>query len=86
MRPPGSFRIRCVAAAAASGIKLDIRTHAGNPGTSEVVSMKQFKGKPSCSVIVEDEDLEGHQCWVVIVDANGNALAQEQTVVGGEHT
>ncbi|MFV2068234.1 MAG: BREX-1 system phosphatase PglZ type B [Pirellulales bacterium] len=79
-------QLRCTVtiAAAASGIKLDIRTHAGNPGTSEVASIKEFKNKPSCSVIVEDEDLEGHQCWVVIVDADGNALAQEQTVVGGE--
>ena len=81
-------QLRCTVtvAAASSGIKLDIRTHAGNPETSEVVSVKEFKDKPNCSVIIEDEDLEGHECWVVILDANGNALAQEQTVVGGDST
>ena len=81
-------QLRCTVtlAAAAPGATLDIRTHAGNPGTSEVASKKQFNDKTSCSVIMKDEDLEGHECWVVILDANGNALAQEQTVVGGEPT
>ena len=81
-------QLRCTVnvAAPATGIRLDIRTHAGNPETSEVVSVKDFKDKPHCSVIIEDEDLEGHQCWVVILDANGNALAQEKTTVGGGPT
>ena len=81
-------QLRCTVnvAAAAPGIKLDIRTHAGNPETSEVVSVKAFKDKPNCSVIIEDEDLEDHECWVVILDANGNALAQEKTTVGGGPT
>ena len=65
------------------GMRLDVRTHAGDPETSEVVSVKAFKEKPSCSVVIEDEDLEGHQCSVVILDADGNPVAQEQTTVGG---
>ena len=72
-------QLRCTVnvAAAAPGIKLDIRTHAGNPETSEVVSVKDFKGKLNCSVIIEDEDLEDHECWVVILDANGNGELDE---------
>jgi hypothetical protein len=68
------------------GMTLDIRTHAGNADTSEVASTKPFSDKTSCSVIIEDEDLEGHACWVVILDADGNALTQEQTIVGGDNT
>jgi len=79
-------QLRCIVtvAEACPGIMLDVRTHAGNPETSEAQSVKPFKDKTSCSVIIKDEDLEGHACWVVIVDANGNALSQEQTIVGGE--
>ena len=80
-------QLRCTVTLATPvpGIKLDVRTHAGNPDTSEVFSVKDFKDKPHCSVIIEDEDLEGHECWVVLLDANGNALAQEKTTVGGEN-
>jgi hypothetical protein len=68
---------------ATEGIKLDIRTHAGNAATSEANSIKSFKDKTSCSVIVEDDDLEGHNVFVVILDEQGNALAQKSTTVGG---
>ena len=66
------------------GMQLDIRTHAGNAATSEASKIKPFKGKTKCSVIVEDDDLIGDKVFVVILDANGNPLAQEETVVGGD--
>ncbi|MBV08937.1 BREX-1 system phosphatase PglZ type B [Rubinisphaera sp.] len=66
------------------GIQLDMRTHAGNPTTSEASKIKPFNDKPRCSVIVEDDDLVGHRVFVVIVDSRGNALAQQETVVGGD--
>ena len=66
------------------GVFLDVRTHAGNATTTQVVSKKQFKNKAACSVIIKNEDLEGHDCWVVLLDYNGNVLAQESTVVGEE--
>ena len=65
------------------GMQLDIRTHAGNASTSEASSIKSFKEKLRCSVIVEDDDLLGDKMFVVILDAHGNALAQLETVVGG---
>jgi hypothetical protein len=63
---------------------LDIRTHAGNATTSEASSVKAFKEKTKCSVIVEDDDLDGHEVFVVILDEHGNLLAQQATIVGGE--
>ena len=66
------------------GVFLDVRTHAGNTTTTQVTSKKQFKNKTACSVIIENEDLEGHDCWVVLLDDNGNVLTQESTVVGEE--
>ena len=68
------------------GAQLDVRTHAGNPETSEVVQLKPFADKHRCSVIIEDDDLEGHSCWVVILDSDGQPLAQSSTTVGGEHS
>ena len=65
------------------GMQLDIRTHAGNASTSEASSIKPFNEKLRCSVIIEDDDLLGDKVYVVILDAHGNALAQLETVVGG---
>lgn len=67
------------------GIQLDIRTHAGNASTTEASKIKPFKEKTKCSVIVEDDDLLGDRVYVVILDANGNAIAQQETVVGGDN-
>ena len=65
------------------GVQLDIRTHPGNPATSVVSSIKTFNEKTKASVIVEDEDLEGHEVHVVLLDENKNPIAQQTTVVGG---
>lgn len=66
------------------GVTLDVRTHAGNASTTQVTSKREFKNKATCSVIVNNEDLEGHECWVVLLDDKGNVLAQESTVVAEE--
>ena len=67
----------------AEGMQLDVRTHPGNAATSEASTIKSFKEKLKCSVIVEDDDLLGDKVFVVVLDAHGNALAQFETVVGG---
>ncbi len=66
------------------GVTLDVRTHAGNATTTQVASKNRLKNKSKCSVIIKNEDLEGHECWVVLLDDYGNVLAQESTVVGEE--
>ena len=64
------------------GLQLDVRTHAGNAATSEASTIKSFKDKLKCSVIVEDDDLMGHAMFVVILDKHGNTIGQHETVVG----
>ncbi|MDC3225110.1 hypothetical protein OAU26_09270, partial [Mariniblastus sp.] len=78
-------QLRCVVVVneAATGIKLDVRTHSGNSSTSVVSEIKPFKDKTKCSVIIEDDDLEGHEVFVVVLDDQDNPLAQQPTKVGG---
>ena len=64
------------------GLSLDVRTHPGNLTTSVVMSVKPFKEDGTSSVVVEDEDLEGHETVIVIVDGDENLIAQQSTVVG----
>lgn len=41
------------------GLNMDIRTHAGDAGTSVVMGIKPFKSSGKASVVVEDDRLEG---------------------------
>ncbi|MDI9497993.1 MAG: BREX-1 system phosphatase PglZ type B [Bacillota bacterium] len=66
-----------------SGIKVDIRSQAGNPSTSVVLSRKEIDEEGTASVIVEDEDLEGEEASIVLLDASGALVAQISTVIGG---
>jgi hypothetical protein len=66
-----------------SQLSVDIRTQAGNPASSVVVGVKQFKNNGTASVVVEDEGLEGQQATVVLLDSDGVLVAQVATVIGG---
>jgi hypothetical protein len=37
----------------------------------------------AASLLVADADLEGSAAFVVVLDADGDVIAQEQTVIGG---
>ncbi len=65
-----------------SGLVLDIRTQAGNADSSVVLSSKPMKNNGTGSVVVEDEDLEGQDAVVVLVDENGALKAQTNTMIG----
>ncbi|TWT48940.1 BREX-1 system phosphatase PglZ type B [Botrimarina hoheduenensis] len=67
------------------GVTVDIRTHAANPATSQVAAKKQFTSKAACSVVMQDEDLEGHEVWVVLLDDDGALLAQQSTIVAEDN-
>jgi hypothetical protein len=69
-----------------SGLRLDIRTHAGNPSSSVTMSDRPFKEDGTTSVVVEDENLADHEATIVIVDAQGQLVAQRGTVIGKEGT
>ena len=63
---------------------LDIRQQAGNPDTSLVMSVKPVKADGTASVVVEDDELEGAEAVIVLLDENGGLMAQVETVIGGE--
>ena len=65
------------------GLKLDVRTRAGEASSSVVLSTKPLKESGSASVVVEDEDLEGQNAVVVLLDENGALVAQTDTRIGG---
>lgn len=62
---------------------VDIRLHAGNIETSVVLSAKKFNESGTASVVIEDEDLEGREAFIVLVDDRGQLVAQTSTVIGG---
>ena len=69
-----------------SGLSLDVRSQAGNSLSSVVVGSKPLKDNGTASVVVEDEDMEGREATVVLIDANGSLVAQIATVIGGGNT
>ncbi len=76
--------MRCKLAAEGSieGLFMDIREQAGNPETSLVMSVKPVKEDGTASVVVEDESLEGTEAVVLLMDENGDLMAQVETVIG----
>lgn len=66
------------------GLNMDIRTHAGDAGTSVVMGIKPFKSSGKASVVVEDDRLEGGDAVIVVIDNAGNIIAQIDTVIGGK--
>jgi hypothetical protein len=66
-----------------SGLSLDVRRQAGNSSSSVVLGVKPLKDNGTASVVVEDEDMEGIEATVVLIDLNGSLVAQVATVIGG---
>lgn len=66
------------------GLNVDIRTHAGDVGTSVVMGIKPFKSSSKASVVVEDDGLEGTLAVILVIDNAGNIIAQIDTVIGGK--
>lgn len=66
-----------------ANLSLDIRTQAGDPASSIVVSVKQLKDNGTASVVVENEELQGREAFLVLVDAAGELVAAASTVIGG---
>jgi hypothetical protein len=66
-----------------SGLSLDIRTQPGNSLSSVVVGVKPLKDNGTASVVIENEELEGHEATLVLFDANDGLVAQAATILGG---
>jgi hypothetical protein len=67
-----------------SSLRLDIRTHAGNSSTSVATTDRPFKEDGTASVVVEDDSLIDHQAMIVVIDASGHLVAQQETIIGKE--
>jgi hypothetical protein len=65
-------------------LSLDLRMHPGDPSSSIVMGMKPFKADGTSSVVVEDEEKEGRDATIVVIDGEGRLAAQCATVVGKE--
>jgi hypothetical protein len=86
------LRCRVIVDAASSRIKrqdgastfnVDLRQKANDPKTTMAGGGKTLKvGK--ASLVVEDDDLEGEAISLVVLDAQGQAIARVATVIGGE--
>ncbi len=66
----------------APGLRADVRGKAASPQSSLVAAVKEVAGG-TASLLVADADLEGSAAFMVVLDAAGAVVAQEQTVVGG---
>lgn len=65
-----------------SGLICDIRMHAGNPESSVIMQTKPVTDKGMASVVVENEDLEGRDAFLVLLDKNGSIMSQVMTIIG----
>ncbi|MCP4752429.1 MAG: BREX-1 system phosphatase PglZ type B, partial [Proteobacteria bacterium] len=76
--------LRCKIAVDGSvvGLTIDIRTQAGNEESSVVMSRKPIKESGVGSVVVENEDLEGTDAIIVLIDEKGRLMAQLNTKIG----
>ena len=62
---------------------VDMRTEVNNADSS-ITSVRTVDAEGSTSLLVEDDDLEGEPAMVVVLDADGNVLAKQAVMVGGD--
>jgi len=79
-------RLRCTVeiSGASPGLVIDIRTRAGAPATSLLMSPKPVEAGGQASVLVEDEDTEEEPAFAVVLAPDGAIQAQIATIIGGE--
>ena len=61
----------------------DIRLKAGSPEHSVVMSVKPVNENGVGSVVVENEELEGTEASIVLLNKAGEFIAQKKTIIGG---
>lgn len=66
-----------------AGLSLDIRLGAGDALSSVLEDIKVLKSKGTASVVVENEDLEGQEATLVLLDKQGSPIAQQGIIIGG---
>lgn len=66
-----------------SGLTVDIRRRPGEVKSSLASEKKPVREDGTASVLVGDENLEGVEAFIVLLDMNGELIAQRPTTVGG---
>jgi len=77
--------LRCTVAVTGkfTELSLDIRTHPGDASSSIVSSVKPFNENSSASVVVENDEMEGHPAIIVVLGPHNDLITQIQTIIGG---
>lgn len=66
-----------------SGIKVDIRKQPGDPSSSVILSKKMLDNDGKASLLVENEELENCEAFIVLINENDELVTQVTTVIGG---
>lgn len=69
-----------------AGLSCDIRSCPGDSASSVILSVKPLKDNGTASVVVDNEELEGRETVLVLIDANGKLVAEARTIIGGGHS
>jgi len=79
--------LRCTVAVEGSfeELWLDVRMNAGDPDSSLVLNIKPLKKSGSASVVVEDDELEGRQAYIVLLNEQKQLILQQVTVIAEEN-
>lgn len=64
------------------GLTVDLRTKAADAATSLASSPKPVDGAGQAALVVEDDSCQGEAAQLVLLDAAGNVIAKQTTVVG----
>jgi len=67
-----------------SNISLDIRSQAGNSSTSLVMNVNPIKETGIGSVVIDNEDFEGSEAFIVLINDKNEIIAQIKTTIGGD--
>ena len=65
------------------GLSVDLRTHV-NDADSSASGARQVDAEGAASLLVADDELEGTPAAVVVLDAGGQVVARQSTIIGGE--
>lgn len=76
------LRCRVAADGPCAGLMLDLRSSPADPASSLAMGAKPVREDGKASVVVEDDQREGQEAWLVLVTASGQPVAQEKVCIG----
>lgn len=68
----------------AEKLSLDIRSQPGNPSTSLVMNVNPIKETGIGSVVIDNEDVEGTEAFIVLLNDKNDIITQMKTTIGGD--